>query len=118
MKIAALPKSGMHLFQNLVDYLKADRGISIEVDHILSISRSDFVDDVTPTIVSGRDPRAYFFSLLNWYKRRATDAEWRTRQAPHKLKRWDESSDDERLFAMIYDTKSSLMMVRSRDSYD
>ena len=118
MKIATLPKSGTHLFRNLIGYLEADRGISIELDHILSTNRRDFVDDTTPTIVSGRDPRAYFFSLLNWYKRRTKDAEWRTRQVPHKLTRWDESSDEERLFAMIYNTKSSLMMVPSRDSYD
>jgi len=118
MKIAALPKSGTYLFKNLAAYLKLKEGVSIEIDHLLTVNRRDFIDDTTPTIVSGRDPRAYFFSLLNWYKVRSQDADWRARQDPRKLKRWDESSDDERMFAMVYNTSSSLMQVPSRDSYD
>jgi hypothetical protein len=126
MKIATLPKSGTYLFQNMVDYLKNDRGIKIELDHILMPNRPDFIDEVTPTIVTSRDPRGYFYSLLNWYNQKSNDlltgtiSEEQARRYfdPDKIGRWVEMTNDERLLALIYDTIESLMVVPSRASYD
>lgn len=126
MKIATLPKSGTYLFQNMVDYLKDDRGITIELDHVRMPNRPDFIDGVTPTIVTGRDPRGYFYSLLNWYNKRSNDLLIGTISEelahryfdPKKIRRWTEMSNEERLIALVHDTPESLMVVGSRTSYD
>jgi hypothetical protein len=126
MKIATLPKSGTYLFQNIVNYLKDDRGITIELDHIVMPNRPDFIDDVTPTIVTSRDPRGYFYSLLNWYNKKSCDVLAGTISEelahryfdPKKIGRWAEMTNEERLGALIHDTPESLMVVRSRASYD
>jgi hypothetical protein len=126
MKIATLPKSGTYLFQNMVNYIKDDRGITIELDHIVMPNRPDFIDDVTPTVVTSRDPRGYFYSLLYWYNMKSNDLLTGTMSEqlaylhfdPKKVGRWAEMTNEERLFALIYDTPDSLMVVRSRASYD
>jgi hypothetical protein len=126
VKIATLPKSGTYLFKNIVDFLKEGRGISIEVDHVVMPNRPDFIDDVTPTIVTSRDPRGYFYSLLNFYNKRSDAVISGTMSRdfayryfdPQKVGKWIEMTNDERLFALIDDTPDSLMVVKSRDSYD
>lgn len=126
MKIATLPKSGTHLFRNLIDYLAEDRGTVIELDHIVMPNRPDFINSLTPSIVTTRDPRGYFFSLLNWFNKQTSaflSGEMRPEEAtryfePHKAAAWAKMHNDERLFALIYDTKSSLLVVSSRQSYD
>jgi hypothetical protein len=126
MKIATLPKSGHHLFHNIADFLKADRGVKIELDHIVMPNRPDFIDDETLAIVTTRDPRGYLLSLLNWFNKQTSAFLTGAMPAeeapvyfePHKAERWSKMTDDERLFALIYDTKSSLMVVPTRGSYD
>jgi hypothetical protein len=126
MKIATLPKSGHHLFLNITDFLKADRGLKIQLDYIFMPNRPDFIDDDTPTIVTTRDPRSYLLSLLNWFNKQtsafltgAMPAEEVPRYfEPDKAERWSRMTDDERLFALIYDTRSSLLVVPTRTSYD
>jgi hypothetical protein len=122
MKIATLPKSGTHLFQNIVNYLREDRGLTIELDHILMPNRPDFIDDVTPTIVTSRDPRGYFYSLMNWYNKRSADPDWfALKDNPsyrEKVTKWRGMTDEEKLSAVIDDTPDSLMVVSSHDSYN
>jgi hypothetical protein len=126
MKIATLPKSGHHLFHNIVDFLEVDRGVKIELDHIVMPGRPDFIDHETPAIVTTRDPRGYLLSLLNWFNKQTSafltgampPEEAPLYFEPHKAERWSKMTDDERLFALIYDTKSSLLVVPTRGSYD
>lgn len=126
MKIATLPKSGTQLFQNIVNWLHEDRGLTIELDHIVMSNRPSFIDDVTPTVVTSRDPRGYFFSLLNWYNKKADELTSGTMSVdiayryfdPNKVAKWVEKTDEERLFDLVDDTPDSLMAVRSRESYD
>lgn len=126
MKIATLPASGTQVFRNLINHLAENRGITIELDHIVMPNRPDFIDNVTPSIVTTRDPRGYFFSLLNWFNKQTSaylSGEMPPEEAPRyfepqKAATWAKMQNDERMFALMYDTKSSLLVVSSRLSYD
>jgi len=126
MKIATLPKSGTYFFLNIVNYLRNDRGLTIELDHVVMPNRPDFIDNITPTIITSRDPRGYFYSLLNWYNRKSDDLMSGMMSSdiayryfdPNKVSKWATMTDEERLVALVDDTSDSLMIIKSRDSYN
>jgi hypothetical protein len=75
-----------------------------------------FMDDITPTIVTCRDPRGYFYSAVNWLDRKTRefasgkmdDAFVRRYFTPEVLKGWLDLTFEEKLTRLINDGASRI----------